>query len=321
MNYYLGLALLLQPHLHQGHAGLHVQEWKETILSELSQHNKLCLGKSEKVCPGFSLKIQGIEKPIEEELFSGHSFLVYEEDKEQEEVVLYTRGRGRKAWWTWNRERKEVATFKNNNSEIILIQYDNTTFAFRQLLNTSHYTPCSISQMITVNNILTPTCIPTTTQIISLQVDPTGSPAWYVYARLAMQDPRLAQHHLEKRKQQDQKFLSLPFFRENIMSADELYKHKIEPNLPRGTSLNCSHILDNAPLRAAPRRGLVGFPGSGNSWIRLLIDIATGVDTCADRVELHDDGEEILETEKNKLVDVFRGLFDHTNSSHVDDAQ
>ena len=54
---------------------------------------------------------------------------------------------------------------------------------------------------------------------------------------------------------------------------------------------------------------------------RLLIDIATGVDTCADRVELHDDGEEILETEKNKLVDVFRGLFDNTDSSHVDDAQ
>ena len=81
----------------------------------------------------------------------------------------------------------------------------------------------------------------------------------------------------------------------------------------------------------------MGFPGSGNSWIRLvggtkyfliclefsrlLIDIATGMDTCADRVELHDDGEDILETEEDKINDVFRGMFDNIDSPHADDAQ
>ena len=152
---------------------------------------------------------------------SEDSFLVYEEDKEQEEVVLYASGGGREAWWTWNREREEVSSFQDNHSEIILIHYDNTTFAYSHLLNSSHYTPCSIAQMNTVNNFLIPTCIPTTTQTISLKPDPPGSPAWYKYARLAMQDPRLVHHHQHQRKPTDQKFLNLPYFRENIMSAGE----------------------------------------------------------------------------------------------------
>ena len=35
---------------------------------------------------------------------------------------------------------------------------------------------------------------------------------------------------------------------------------------------------------------------------RMLIDIATGVDTCADRVDLHDDGEERTKLKRNLIL-------------------
>ena len=54
-------------------------------------------------------------------------------------------------------------------------------------------------------------------------------------------------------------------------------------------------------------------------FYRLLIDIATGVDTCADRVELHDDGEDISEDDVDIVF--FRGLCYDTDTSHADDAQ
>merc|ERR1712098_244150 len=112
--------------------------------------------------------------------------------------------------------------------------------------------------------------------MISLESEMEGSPVWYRFARLAMKDQRIAQHNMERRKPTEERLKHLPYIKENIMSAEELYEYKIEPNLPRGVTLNCSNILDNQPLRGSPRRGLVGFPGSGSSWIRLLIDIATG---------------------------------------------
>ena len=34
----------------------------------------------------------------------------------------------------------------------------------------------------------------------------------------------------------------------------------------------------------------------------MLIDIATGVDTCADRVDLHDDGEERTKLKRNLIL-------------------
>ena len=43
-----------------------------------------------------------------------------------------------------------------------------------------------------------------------------------------------------------------------------------------------------------PRTGFVGFPGSGNSWVRLLLDIATGLNTCGDRGARHQDGNTLL---------------------------
>ena len=53
-------------------------------------------------------------------------------------------------------------------------------------------------------------------------------------------------------------------------------------------------------------KAFVGYPGSGNSWIRFeyitikwkatnvfrfMIGFATGINSCADRVEMHEDGE------------------------------
>ena len=54
----------------------------------------------------------------------------------------------------------------------------------------------------------------------------------------------------------------------------------------------------------------------------MLIDIATGVDTCADRVDLHDDGEEQTKAKSKVILNTFyRRLLDHHDPPHVDDAQ
>ena len=37
----------------------------------------------------------------------------------------------------------------------------------------------------------------------------------------------------------------------------------------------------------------------------MLIDIATGVDTCADRVDLHDDGEEQTKAKSKVILNTF----------------
>ena len=49
---------------------------------------------------------------------------------------------------------------------------------------------------------------------------------------------------------------------------EEFQQFKIAPYLPPSlSSLDCSGLLDSS-LVSAPRGALVGYPGSGNSWIR-----------------------------------------------------
>ena len=52
------------------------------------------------------------------------------------------------------------------------------------------------------------------------------------------------------------------------MFLEEFQEYKIAPNLPASiSSVDCSGLLDSS-LVSAPRVALVGYPGSGNSWIR-----------------------------------------------------
>ena len=45
----------------------------------------------------------------------------------------------------------------------------------------------------------------------------------------------------------------------------------------------------DSSLVTAPRVALVGYPGSGNSWIRMLLELSSGLSTCSDRSEKHED--------------------------------
>ena len=38
----------------------------------------------------------------------------------------------------------------------------------------------------------------------------------------------------------------------------------------------------------------MGYPGSGNSWLRMLLDLTTGLHSCSDRSPRHQDGGCVL---------------------------
>ena len=114
---------------------------------------------------------------------------------------------------------EKVSSFKTTNSEIIVLHYDSTSFAYKHLVNSSEYHTCTITQLDTINNILTPTCTSNTRQTISMTDDQQeGTQSWYKYASLALQDRRIADHNEKKRIAPDEKFLTLPFLRKNIIS-------------------------------------------------------------------------------------------------------
>ena len=71
-------------------------------------------------------------------------------------------------------------------------------------------------------------------------------------------------------------------------------EYNISPHLPPTLEhLNCSGLLDSS-LVSSPRTALVGYPGSGNSWVRILLEISTGASTCSDRSQKHLDGGCVL---------------------------
>ena len=52
---------------------------------------------------------------------------------------------------------------------------------------------------------------------------------------------------------------------------------------------------------------------------RLLIDIATGVNTCGDRGEVHEDGETVEHILNNNTSICYRRVHDDLNPPHADD--
>ena len=212
-----------------------LHDWRTNLLSYLPQGQKLCLSSKHSLSGKESymqLVTREVERKNHHKLFTLDHFcdrapgiILFEEDDEGEEIALYNTDDGEKqAVWTWNRKVKQVSSFKNTESEIIFLHYDNTSFAYMHLLNSSEYHTCTITQLDNINNILIPTCSSNTRQIISMKDDQEeGSQLWYKYARLAIQDPRIADHNKKKREHPDQKFLTLPFFRKHIINDGLLF--------------------------------------------------------------------------------------------------
>ena len=114
----------------------------------------------------------------------GDNFLSTCEGEYVEEIVMYNASGHKKATWTWIREIEEVSMFENQNSEIILSNIDNSTFAyFRTLVSTDYYA-CNITQLKITTNFLVPSCTSTAKHPISLHPDSDQArPIWYKFAR------------------------------------------------------------------------------------------------------------------------------------------
>ena len=214
-----------------------LKDWRECLLQDLRSEQKICL--SNKVSDtdkniqsncleSMNRRIVNVSKTLDKEKYYKQfhfnqfekTFLLVEEEEDLEEVVLYSSSGKRQAWWTWIRDIEDVSTFQDRYSEIILVEYDNSTFAYRHILNTSDYQVCTITKLENINNFLFPTCTNNTSQTISIKQD-LDSPPWYRYARIAFQDNRIARLNKDKRKPTEQKWLTLPYFKKHIMNEGE----------------------------------------------------------------------------------------------------
>jgi hypothetical protein len=271
-----------------------LKQWKENLLRQLPDDQKICRASN------YSVNNRDIHKMSMDfgnswmwdkfcdipAIKLNNTFISVVEGESQEHIVKYNKFGQKQAGWTWFTEVGEVVLFKDQDSEISMIKYDNATFAYTRTLKTHNYYTCSITALKDLTTFPMPECQHIGGQTISIKPDSDpANPTWYKFARIAFQDHRIAQLNTDKKKPCNLKFLILPFVRENIMSdgkypgstslgylsiiSDELYEYNIQPNLPSGVQLNCSNILNSDPTLKAPRRAFVGFPGSGNSWIRL----------------------------------------------------
>ena len=80
------------------------------------------------------------------------------------------------------------------------------------------------------------------------------------------------------------------------LSEESFISTKIIPNLPlnMSTTLNCSNIFQTIPDHTRNRTGFVSFPGSGALWIRLMLEMVTGLNTAIHMTEPHKDGGSLV---------------------------
>jgi len=101
------------------------------------------------------------------------------------------------------------------------------------------------------------------------------------------------------------------------MGEEQFVNKKVSPFIPSSEeALNCSDILRTRQIANIARTGFTGFPGSGNTWIRFILEAATGISTQAQNppsVRKHQDRGCFLtfnhHTALDELEDQQRGVF------------
>jgi len=80
---------------------------------------------------------------------------------------------------------------------------------------------------------------------------------------------------------------------------------KISPSLPKNlsSSLDCSNIFQTRPDQQRNRTGFVSFPGSGAMWIRIMLEMGTGLNTAIHMTEPHKDGGSLVTMSHHALLD------------------
>ena len=207
-----------------------LKQWKEDLLRQLPHDQKICKAKNyfvgnrdrNKMCMDFGnseLCNQFCDIPV---IQFNNTFISVDEGENQEDIVKYNKFGQKQAGWTWLREIGDVTLFKDQDVEIILINYDNVTFAYTRTLKTNDYDTCSITALTDLTTFHVPECQHIGGQTISIKPDSDpANPTWFRFARLAFQDQRIAQLNTDRRKPCITKFLILPLVRENIMSDGE----------------------------------------------------------------------------------------------------
>jgi hypothetical protein len=200
-----------------------IRQWKENLLGQLPDERKICRATNNflmnrdrnKMCKDIGnseLCSQFCDIPV----------IHVDEGEFQEEIVKYNKFGQKQAGWTWFREFEEVTLFEDQDSETILINYDNVTFAYTRTLKNNDYNTCSITALQDLTTFPVPECQHIGGQSITIKTDSDpANPTWHKFARLAFQDHRISQLNTDRRKPCDPKCLILSFVRENIMSDGE----------------------------------------------------------------------------------------------------
>ena len=195
-----------------------LKQWKEDLLRQLPDDQKICRANKYLInnrdrsnkCKAFGeseLCDKFCDTPV---IQLNNTFIYVDEGEKQEDFVKYNKFGQKQAGWTWLRDIGEVTLFKDQDVEILLINYDNVTFAYSRTLKTNDYNTCSITALTDQTTFPVPECQHIDGQTISIKPDSDpANPTWFRFARLAFQDQHIVL------------YLILPFVRENIISDGE----------------------------------------------------------------------------------------------------
>ena len=170
-----------------------VTAWKEGVVAGLPERMKICEERK-------SLSRVNINAYRQ----------VYSCVEGEECIVQYDRAGQEEARWTWNTHSGDTVSYQDRHSDILLIQYHTSTYAYTHYNST--YTTCTIVAYPRLR------CSESSGQAIQIASTGTTEPGWYYYARIVLQDTRTSTWLCNMREPAEVQYLTLPYLRQHILS-------------------------------------------------------------------------------------------------------